>query len=410
MLANLLFGTVVKQGNLTVTTADGKVRKFGDGQGPEVAIRLTDRMIELKLFLNPKLALGEAFMEERLVVEKGTLYQFLEICVRNVQIFQRHPFWFQLEWLAGYLRRLRTINPISRSQRNVAHHYDLTSELYDLFLDRDKQYSCAYFEDAEQSLDDAQEDKKRHLAAKLLLRKPGLSILDIGSGWGGLGLYLSRVGNAEVTGLTLSTEQHRLSNDRAKAAGLADRVRFLLQDYRLCQGTFDRIVSVGMFEHVGPKHYRQFFRCAKSLLKDDGVMVLHSIGSSLPAEPTNPWITKYIFPGGHIPSLSEVLPAVEKEGLVVTDIEILHLHYAETLRHWRERFYESRDEVEALFDARFGRMWDFYLTICELGFRLNHLMVFQMQLAIDPQAVPWRRDYVFDWERSQSSEQSQAAE
>jgi len=410
MLAKLLFGLVAKQGNLTVTHADGKSHSYGDGRGPKVSIRIKDWMTELKLFINPKLALGEAYVDERLTLEKGNLYDFLEICVRNVKNFEGHPFWSKVEWLASHLRFLRTINPVGRARRNVAHHYDLKAELYDLFLDEDKQYSCAYFRHPDQSLEAAQSDKKRHLAAKLLLDKPGLSILDIGSGWGGLGLYLARTSNAELTGLTLSTEQHRLSNARAAAMGLADKVRFLLQDYRLCKGTFDRIVSVGMFEHVGPKHYRQYFRRARALLKDDGVMVLHSIGSSVPAAPTNPWITKYIFPGGHVPSLSEVIPAIEKERLVVTDLEVLHLHYAETLRHWRERFNAQREKARKLYDERFCRMWDFYLAICELGFRFNDLMVFQVQLAKTPEAVPWRRDYIYDWERREAPKRSQAAE
>jgi len=410
MLAKLFFGAIIKQGKLTVTHPDGKALSYGDGHGPEVSIKIRDWKTELKLFVNAKLAMGEAYMDERLTVEKGNLYDFLEICVRNVSNFERHPFWSKLEWLANRLRFLRTINPIQRSRRNVAHHYDLKPELYDLFLEEDRQYSCAYFADPEQPLEEAQRDKKRHLAAKLLLNKPNLSILDIGSGWGGLGLYLAQVGNAELTGLTLSTEQHSLSNERAAKMGLADRVRFLLQDYRLCKGSFDRIVSVGMFEHVGPKHYRQYFRCAKSLLKDDGVMLLHSIGCSVPAAPTNPWITKYIFPGGHVPALSEVIPAIEKERLVITDLEILHIHYADTLRNWRSRFNANRDKARKLYDERFCRMWDFYLTICELGFRFNDLMVFQIQLAKNATVVPSRRDYIYEWEHEQAPRQTQAAE
>jgi cyclopropane-fatty-acyl-phospholipid synthase len=410
MLANLLFGLIVKNGNLTVIEAGGRSATHGDKCGPAVVVRLHDRRVELRIFLRPKLAIGEAFMDERLTIEQGSLYDFLEICTRSVTLLERHPFWSKIEWLAAHLRRSLTFNPIGRAQKNVAHHYDLTSELYDLYLDHDKQYSCAYFDHSGQPLEEAQEDKKRHLAAKLLLGTPGLKVLDIGSGWGGLGLYLAQVCGAEVTGLTLSREQHRLSNQRAEASGLAASARFLLQDYRLNEGSYDRIVSVGMFEHVGPRHYREFFRKVKSLMNPGGVMVLHSIGASKPADSTNPWVTKYIFPGSYIPSLSEVIPAIEKEGFAITDIEILHHHYAETLRNWRERFYTNRHKVRALFDDRFCRMWDFYLTVCELGFRSNGLMVFQIQLAKNPGSVPWRRDYITDWEGNPTAKHSQAAE
>jgi cyclopropane-fatty-acyl-phospholipid synthase len=290
-------------------------------------------------------------------------------------------------------RRIAQFNPRKRSRRNVAHHYDLDGRLYSLFLDADRQYSCAYFEHAEQSLDDAQLAKKRHLAAKLLMQK-GQRVLDIGCGWGGLGLYLADICGADVTGVTLSEEQHGIANGRAVEKGLSDRARFLLQDYRDVPGPFDRIVSVGMFEHVGIDHYATYFRKARELLADDGVMVLHSIGRSEGPGVTNPWIAKYIFPGGYIPAVSEVLRYVEASGLLVTDIEILRLHYAETLKAWRERFLAHREDVERIYDQRFVRMWEFYLAASEMSFRKQNMMVMQIQITKKQGVTPMTRDYI----------------
>jgi len=411
MVAHIFFRIVLRQGNLEVTDAAGRTECHGDGSGKKVAVRFHDRLLGWQCFLNPKLYVGEAFTDGRLTVETGTLYDFLEICIKNVQNVERHPLWLLFEKAGGVLRHLKSFNPIKRARRNVAHHYDLSGELYDLFLDEDRQYSCAYFDHPDQPLEEAQEDKKRHLAAKLILDRPGLKILDIGSGWGGLGLYLAQVSHANVSGVTLSTEQFRVSNARAMAAGLADRVKFELKDYRQKTEIFDRIVSVGMFEHVGSAHYRQFFRKVKELLSDDGVLVLHSIGRPEPPGTMNPWITKYIFPGGYIPALSEVLSAVEKEGLYVTDVEILRLHYAETLKAWRDRFYANREKVAKIYDERFCRMWDFYLSSCELTFRHLGQMVFQLQIAKSTECcVPLKRDYISDWERSVQTGKTQAAE
>jgi len=290
-------------------------------------------------------------------------------------------------------RRFDQFNPRSRSRRNVAHHYDLDGRLYSLFLDADRQYSCAYFEKPDQSLDDAQLAKKRHLAAKLCLN-PHSRVLDIGCGWGGLGLYLAEFTGADVTGITLSQEQHAVANERAAEKGLAQQARFNLTDYRDVASQFDRIVSVGMFEHVGVNHYDRFFRKSAELLDRDGVMMLHSIGRSEGPSSTSPWIAKYIFPGGYIPSLSEVLPAIEKAGLLVTDIEILRLHYAETLKAWRERFLAHLEEVERIYDKRFVRMWEFYLAASEMSFREQNLMVFQIQLTKRQGIVPITRDYI----------------
>lgn len=410
MLANVIFRATTKTGNLTVVDAGGKSRSYGDGTGPAVTIKLHDRLVEWNIFRNPRLGVGEAYMDGRLTIEKGSLRDFLSICTSNIVALQNIPLISKFDRLADLVRYLQTFNPVPRARRNVAHHYDLSGELYDLFLDWDRQYSCAYFDHPEQPLEVAQLNKKRHIAAKLLLDRPYLEVLDIGSGWGGMGLYLAETVGADVTGLTLSSEQHRISNERAGRAGLGDQVRFELQDYRLAEGTYDRIVSIGMFEHVGPAHFREYFRKAKSLLRPDGVMLLHSIGHYDTPCTTNPWITKYIFPGGYVPALSEVLAAIEKAGLVVTDIEILRYHYAETLKNWYQRFRANKEKVLRLYDERFYRMWEFYLLGCEQGFRNSGMMVFQIQLARRMDAVPPQRDYIIDWERGQKTTASRAAE
>jgi cyclopropane-fatty-acyl-phospholipid synthase len=306
------------------------------------------------------------------------------------------------------LRRLHQYNPLPRARQNAAHHYDLSDQLYELFLDKDRQYSCAYFHDSTDDLEMAQLNKMRHLAAKLLVR-PGHTVLDIGSGWGGLALYLAGECGADVTGLTLSVEQHKVAERRAAAAGLSDRVRFRLRDYREELGHYDRIVSVGMFEHVGVNHYDAFFAKLKSLLTPDGIALLHSIGRKDGPGSTNPWTRKYIFPGGYVPALSEVVPIAERFRLWITDIEILRLHYAETLRAWRGRFERNRDSVRAIYDERFCRMWEMYLVGSEIAFRRQDLMVFQMQLAKAVDAAPLTRDYMLNWEREHSVASDRAA-
>ncbi|MGH6913140.1 MAG: class I SAM-dependent methyltransferase, partial [Geminicoccales bacterium] len=288
---------------------------------------------------------------------------------------------------------LHQYNPVRRAKANVAHHYDLSGRLYELFLDADRQYSCGYFTHRHDDLERAQLDKKRHLAAKLLL-EPGQRVLDIGSGWGGLALHLAETANVEVVGLTLSEEQHKISQARAEAAGLGGKVTFKLRDYREEDGRYDRIVSVGMFEHVGPGHYDEFFEKVRSLMTADGVCLLHSIGRKDPPGLTAVWITKYLFPGGYTPALSETIAAVERTGMWITDVEVLRLHYAETLKEWNRRFQENRDKVEALYDARFCRMWEFYLQSCEVAFRRMSWMVFQMQIAKALETVPLTRDYI----------------
>jgi len=393
----------IRTGSLRIMDASGRHHVVGDSTAPRVTIRLASKRLEYALAVNPSLAVGEAYMDGTLTIEEGTLYDFLEVVARNYDNVAGVP-W--LAFIERVGRGLKQHNPIGKARHNVAHHYDLSSELYDIFLDSDRQYSCAYFRSPTDSLEVAQENKKRHIAAKLLLDAPGLKVLDIGSGWGGLGLHIAGRSDADVTGVTLSTEQHMLSSMRAEEAGLADRVRFHLRDYREENGRYDRIVSVGMFEHVGRRNYQEFFAKVADLLTDDGVALVHSIGYSDRPAPINPFMRKYIFPGADLPSLSEAFDAVERSGLIVTDVEILRLHYAETLRHWRERFMARRDEVLRLYDERFCRMWEFYLVLCEIGFRLRTNMVFQMQLSKRIDAVPITRDYMVDAERACGHEAS----
>jgi cyclopropane-fatty-acyl-phospholipid synthase len=408
MLASHFFRHLIVVGRLTVIDAGGLTHRFAGADGPRVTVRLHDKALHRRLLLNPYLAVGEAYMDGTLTVEEGSIYDLIELACLNIAAVDSYPLQRLHEAGRRLLRKLHTYNPIGRAVRNVAHHYDLSDTLYGLFLDRDRQYSCAYFVADNDDLEVAQDNKKLHLAAKLLLQ-PGQNLLDIGSGWGGLALYLARLAGVDVTGVTLSVEQQRVSQERARAAGLADRVRFHLRDYREVTGKYDRIVSVGMFEHVGTAHYRQFFAKVRDLLTDDGVMLLHAIGRMAPPGGTNPWLRKYIFPGGYTPALSEVLAAVEKIGLWVTDIEILRLHYAQTLREWRRRFEANRDRIRAIYDERFCRMWEFYLVGCELSFRYLGQMVFQLQLSRRLDAVPLTRDYITEYERHHAGRAVSAA-
>jgi len=397
-LLDAILQRIVKVGDLTFVDGSGRPHRYGDGSGGAVVVRAMDRKVERQLAIDPQLALGEAYMSGRIVMDQGRVYDLLELVLSNAR---NHPL---PRWTASFdaarylLRRLSQFNPSRRARRNVAHHYDIDGSIYDLFLDRDRQYSCGYFEEGVADLDQAQEAKKRHLAAKLALRS-GHHVLDIGSGWGGLGLYLAKGAACKVTGITLSTEQHRLSNERAAREGLARSVHFDLEDYRKVQGRFDRIVSVGMFEHVGVNHYGTYFRKVRDLLTDDGAAVIHTIGRSQPPGITNAFIAKYIFPGGYIPALSEVAAAVERSGLVISDIEVLRLHYAQTLRAWRQRFLANWDKASAIRGEEFCRMWEFYLAGSETAFRYQGLVVFQLQLTKTMDALPLTRDYMLDEER-----------
>jgi cyclopropane-fatty-acyl-phospholipid synthase len=386
----------LRRGNFRLITAEGRVFTFGDGSGKPVAVRFTTGAALREVVLDPELKFGEAYMDGTLVVEEGSVADVLHVICQNDSEATR---WGRPLYLLRYLkRRWQQFNVRPKAQRNVAHHYDLDERLYSLFLDADRQYSCGYFESPQQSLDDAQLAKKRHLAAKLLLQH-GQRVLDIGCGWGGLALYLAEFCGAQVKGITLSKEQHALAQQRAAEKQLSGHVDFQLEDYRDVPGKFDRIVSVGMFEHVGLNFYETFFRRCAELLADDGVILLHSIGRSEGPGITNPWVAKYIFPGGYIPALSEVLPYIERAGLLVTDIEILRLHYAETLKAWRGRFLAHKEEVERIYDPRFVRMWEFYLASAETNFRDHAAMVFQLQLTKRQGVVPMTRDYILHEER-----------
>jgi cyclopropane-fatty-acyl-phospholipid synthase len=399
MLGKIL-SHLIRRGTLGVVWPDGQRTSFGVG-APRATISLHGRWTSFQIGLRPDLMFGEAYMDGRLQVEEGTIADVLEVLMMNMGALRAPPSIVRVgRGVRWAFRRIAQFNPGRRARKNVAHHYDLSGELYDLFLDADRQYSCAYFPQPRMSLDAAQIAKKRHIAAKLRLDRPALKVLDIGSGWGGLALDLARDGKADVLGVTLSTEQLGMARERAAAAGLSERCRFELQDYRAVNGPFDRIVSVGMFEHVGVNHYNAFFEKCWELLAPDGVMLLHTIGRSSGPGATNPWIAKYIFPGGYTPALSEATRAIERAGFYITDVEVLRLHYAETLKEWRTRFVKNWAKAAALYDERFCRMWEFYLAGAEMTFRHDHLVVFQIQITKTVDALPITRDYMGEAERS----------
>lgn len=376
---------------IDVVFPDGTLQSIGQGAVPRLRMRIVDGPTELKLALNPELALGEAVMDGRVVVEQGSLYDLLDALVAAVHKARPKGWGKTLEGLRTAVRRFHQNNTPALAKRNVAHHYDLKSGFFRLFLDPDMQYSCAYFAQPHMTLAEAQLAKKRHIMGKLDLR-PGLRVLDIGCGWGGMALSIAGETGASVTGITLSEEQLAIAKQRGADSGLP--VEFRLQDYRHLTEPFDRIVSIGMFEHVGVGYYRDYFRKVGELLNDDGVALIHTIGRSTPPGATNPFIAKYIFPGGYIPAMSEVAAAIELEGLVITDVEVLRIHYAETLKAWRENFLARRDEAVAMYDERFARMWEFYLAASEASFRHDDLVVFQFQLAKKLDGLPITRGYI----------------
>lgn len=389
----------IRKGRLTVIDAEGRRHVFEGTPGISVTMRLTDPKLYSSLVFNPELAAGEAYMDGTMRFEEGShLRDFLRLFSMNRLSLGSYPLQKVLRAIKMKFRKRQQSNRKGQAQQNVAHHYDLGNDFYKLFLDENMLYSCAYFRDPGETLEQAQRNKLRLLAAKLCL-KPGMKVLDIGCGWGDLALYLATLEDVHVTGVTLSKEQQALASSRAQAAGLADRVHFELKDYRDVTQTFDRIVSVGMFEHVGVHHYDEFFKKLNALMPDDGLAVIHSIGHMSPPGMASPWLRKYIFPGAYSPALSEVFEVVEQNSLWVTDLEFLRLHYAETLRHWTERFEAHRDEVIALYDERFARMWEFYLISAEMMFRTGSQMVFHMQLSRNRDAAPIVRDYVTDRQR-----------
>jgi cyclopropane-fatty-acyl-phospholipid synthase len=397
MLETLL-RSIIQDGALVVRGPDGLAHAVGgvsEADAP-VIVHIRDYATLARIARQPGLAVGEAYMDGTLIIERGSLYDFLAVATRNMAHLRPRRGLFG--------RRLpRPRNRRAAARRNVMRHYDLSGALFDLFLDADRQYSCAYFGEPWMSLDEAQAAKKTHLAAKLLLR-PGDRVLDIGSGWGGLALTLAEEHGAEVLGVTLSREQLQVARERAEQSGLQGKVRFERTDYRDVAGVFDRIISVGMFEHVGPHDYLRFFEVFARRLAPDGVALLHTIGRFDGPGGGNAWIEKYIFPGGTIPALSQITSAIERSGLIVSDVEVLRLHYADTLRAWRERFAARRDEARALYDERFCRMWEFYLAGAEAGFREGALVVFQIQLVRDLAALPLTRDYITDFDRAHGRE------
>lgn len=398
-IISMALGGSVRNGTLNVIFAKGTFKSFGNGEDPTVTIRFTDQAAQRALCLNPELQFGELYMDGRLLIEKGTLMELLQLLLQDSRgDFDNMPL-SSIRRLRKLVLNLKRTNKPAASKRNVEHHYDLDARLYSLFLDADRQYSCAYFDRPDLTLDEAQLAKKRHIVAKLMV-DPDHDVLDIGCGWGGMALYLAQTANARsVTGVTLSEEQLALARQRMVKADIEHKVSFRLEDYRETKGKFDRIVSVGMFEHVGIKDYPDFFGQCHNLLQDDGVMLLHCIGRSGQPYPTNEWITRHIFPGGHLPTLSELTPFIEKSGLIITDVEILRLHYASTLRVWRERFMAQRDKAKALYDERFCRMWEAYLAMSEAAFLWEDVVVFQIQMTRRNDTLPITRDYMYERER-----------
>ncbi len=401
-LIDRFLATRVKRGQLSVTHADGRVQTFGtpDPMIPDIAIRFSDSAVAARIVRNPALGAAEAYMDGRLLIDRGDIRGLINLLKGNSpwEEGDRLRPLAPIRLLEQFVHRIDRINMKRRSKRNVAHHYDLSDRLYDLFLDADRQYSCAYFTDPANTLEQAQADKKAHIAAKLLLKR-GMRVLDIGCGWGGMALYLHRATGAEVLGITLSEEQLKFARRRADEAGVSDKVRFELLDYRAVTGRFDRIVSVGMFEHVGPAYYGTFFRKCRALLSDDGVMLLHTIGRMDGPGVTDTFTTKYIFPGGYNPALSEIVRGYEGTKLFPTDIEILRRHYSRTIDHWYDRTVAAKDQIIALYDERFFRLWTFYLAGAAEAFRTGGMVNYQVQLAKSRAAVPEIRDYMVEAEQ-----------
>ncbi len=367
----------------------GKPKK----QNP-IKIRLLDRSLHYKLLLLPDLYFGEAYTDGSLVIENGTLTEFLDIVMKNIGRAETNIYSKIIKKILGTLRYLTNFNLISKSKSNVAHHYDISEKLYDLFLDDNRQYSCAYFKSENDSLEDAQNNKMQHIIKKLNL-KPNQKVLDIGSGWGTLAIEIAKKTQCEVLGITLSENQLEYSVNKVKELNLENQVRFKLLDYRELDEKFDRVVSVGMLEHVGRKFYNKYFKKVSELLNDDGIALIHTIGSvDLPRDP-QPWITKYIFPGGYTPSLSEIARPIERSSLIISDMEVLRMHYSHTLRHWKERFLNKKEQVLERFDEKFFRMWEFYLAGCEMAFKWGDQVVFQFQLSKKLTSVPNTRDYIY---------------
>ena len=393
-LANYL-NELIKEDGFILIDANSNNYVIGNPkkQNP-IKLKLLDKSLHYKLLLYPDLFLGEAYSNGSVVIENGTLTEFLDIALKNVGRNETNTLSEFLNKLRGTYRFLTNFNLVKKSKSNAAHHYDISEDLYGLFLDSKRQYSCAYFKNENDDLETAQTNKIKHIIKKLNL-KSNQRVLDIGSGWGSLAIEIAKESQCEVVGITLSENQLEYSKKKAKELNLENQVEFKLMDYRQLDEKFDRVVSVGMFEHVGRKFYKNYFNQVSNLLNDDGIALIHTIGSANPPRDPQPWITKYIFPGGYTPSLSEVANPIEKSGLVISDIEVLRMHYAHTLRHWKERFLGEKDRVLQMFDEKFFRMWEFYLTSCEMSFKWGDQVVFQFQLTKKFTSVPTTRDYIY---------------
>ena len=359
-----------------------------------IKLKILDKSLHYKLLLLPDLYFGEAYTNGSAVIENGSITDFLEIAMKNIGRGETNIYAKTIKKVFGTYRYLTNFNFIKRSKSNVAHHYDISEKLYDLFLDENRQYSCAYFKNDNDSLETAQKNKMNHIIKKLNL-KNNQKVLDIGSGWGTLAIEIAKQSKCEVTGITLSENQLKYSQNKVKELNLENQVNFKLADYRELNEKFDRVVSVGMFEHVGRKFYGKYFEKVSNLLADDGLALIHTIGSVMTPRDPHPWITKYIFPGGYTPSLSEVAKPIERSGLIISDMEVLRMHYSHTLRHWKERFLGKKDEVLTMFDEKFYRMWEFYLAGCEMAFKWGDQVVFQFQLTKDLTTAPNTRDYIY---------------
>ena len=393
-LANFLNKIFTQDGFILIDYNSKKYQIGKPVKEKPIKLRILDKSLHYKLMFYPDLYLGEAYTDGSLIIENGTLTEFLEIAFKNIGRSEISTYSKILKKIIGTYRYLTNYNQITKSKKNVSHHYDISEKLYDLFLDEKRQYSCAYFKDDNNTLDEAQNNKIDHIIKKLNI-KPNQKVLDIGSGWGSLAIDIAMKTSAHVVGITLSENQLEYSKKKVKELNLGNQVDFKLIDYREINEKFDRIVSVGMFEHVGRKYYQKFFNQVAKLLNEDGAALIHTIGSVNSPRDPQPWINKYIFPGGYTPSLSEVASPIENSGLIITDLEVLRMHYTHTLRHWKERFLLKKDQVLEMFDERFMRMWEFYLASCEMAFKWGDQVVFQLQLTKKLTSVPNTRDYIY---------------
>ena len=385
---------VFKKDGFILTDANSKDYIIGNPGNNPIKLKILNKTLHYKLLLHPDLYFGEAYTNGEIIIENGTLTDFLDLALMNFGRGELNFFSYLMNRLRGSYRYLTNFNFIKKSKMNVSHHYDISDDLYDLFLDPKKQYSCAYFKNENESLETAQNNKIQHIIKKLNIKK-NQKVLDIGCGWGSLAFDIAKSASCEVTGITLSENQLRYCEQKAKEMNLENQVKFKLMDYRELREKFDRIVSVGMFEHVGRKFYNKYFNTVSKLLTDKGIALIHTIGSSNPPRNPQPWITKYIFPGGYTPSLSQIARPIEDSGLIISDIEILRMHYAHTLRNWKERFLSKKTTVLEMFDEKFFRMWEFYLASCEMAFKWGDQVVFQLQLTKDNTSAPTTRDYIY---------------